>query len=235
VLSSGRSGNDSEVGSKWRAGPESQTDNANRRKRQGSNRGPAQARHTILPQKCDHSHRQTMISDFPGKYLERGHTDLPTLSQLAAKRPAKSGAPVIALAVRTMFRAVRGQRKAAKEARDPKGNDSDAERQPHPLQHFGHPHPGMFSICRSRRDGGRFILRTAPARNSHLSRELPDPPNAFLCRVFMPHPGAFSSEVDTGSREENASKQKTRASVLIPSEPMLKHAAGRGASPELPP
>jgi hypothetical protein len=26
---------------------------------------------------------------------------------------------------------------------------------------------------------------------------------------------AFSSEVDTGSREENASKQKIRASVLI--------------------
>ncbi|WP_155255228.1 hypothetical protein [Bradyrhizobium elkanii] len=30
---------------------------------------------------------------------------------------------------------------------------------------------------------------------------------------------AFSSEVDTGSREENASKQKPKASVLIPSEP----------------
>jgi hypothetical protein len=30
---------------------------------------------------------------------------------------------------------------------------------------------------------------------------------------------AFSSEVDTGSREENASKQKFRASVLIQSEP----------------
>jgi hypothetical protein len=41
---------------------------------------------------------------------------------------------------------------------------------------------------------------------------------------------AFSSEglppgldpgVDTGSREENASKQESRASVLIQSEPML--------------
>jgi two-component system sensor histidine kinase KdpD len=32
---------------------------------------------------------------------------------------------------------------------------------------------------------------------------------------------AFSSEVDTGSREENASKQKARASVLITSEPKL--------------
>src|SRR6202043_1829270 len=30
---------------------------------------------------------------------------------------------------------------------------------------------------------------------------------------------AFSSEVDTGSREENASKQESRASVLIQSEP----------------
>jgi hypothetical protein len=30
---------------------------------------------------------------------------------------------------------------------------------------------------------------------------------------------AFSSEVDTGSRKENASKQKPRASVLIQSEP----------------
>jgi hypothetical protein len=30
---------------------------------------------------------------------------------------------------------------------------------------------------------------------------------------------AFSSEVDTGSREENASKQKIRAKVLIQSEP----------------
>src|SRR5579872_7475842 len=29
---------------------------------------------------------------------------------------------------------------------------------------------------------------------------------------------AFSSEVDTGSREENASKQESRASVLIQSE-----------------
>jgi heme iron utilization protein len=30
---------------------------------------------------------------------------------------------------------------------------------------------------------------------------------------------AFSSEVDAGSREENASKQESRASVLIQSEP----------------
>ncbi|MCA1452259.1 hypothetical protein I6F35_03380 [Bradyrhizobium sp. BRP22] len=32
---------------------------------------------------------------------------------------------------------------------------------------------------------------------------------------------AFSSEVDTGSREENASKQQSRASVLIQSEPKM--------------
>jgi hypothetical protein len=173
MSSSGRSGNGSEVGSKCCAGPDNQTDNANRRKRQGSNRGPAQARHTILPRKCDHSHRQTMISDFPGKCRERGHTDLPTLSQLAAKRrqnQVRQLSPLPCARCSGLF-----GRKAAKEARDPKGTDSDAERQPHPLQHFGHPHPGMFSIRRSRRDGDRFILRTAPARNSRLSRELPDP------------------------------------------------------------
>jgi hypothetical protein len=36
-----------------------------------------------------------------------------------------------------------------------------------------------------------------------------------------PEPIAFSSEVDTGSREENASKQESGASVLIQSEPKL--------------
>jgi hypothetical protein len=34
-------------------------------------------------------------------------------------------------------------------------------------------------------------------------------------------PGAFLSEVDTGSREENASKQEAGDSVLIQSEPNL--------------
>jgi hypothetical protein len=32
---------------------------------------------------------------------------------------------------------------------------------------------------------------------------------------------AFSSEVDTGSREESASKQEARAQVLIQSEPQM--------------
>jgi hypothetical protein len=32
---------------------------------------------------------------------------------------------------------------------------------------------------------------------------------------------AFSSEVNTGSREENASKQESKASILIQSEPKL--------------
>jgi hypothetical protein len=32
---------------------------------------------------------------------------------------------------------------------------------------------------------------------------------------------AFSSEVGTGSREENASKQESRASALIQSEPIM--------------
>jgi hypothetical protein len=39
--------------------------------------------------------------------------------------------------------------------------------------------------------------------------------NATAVRLSI----AFSSEVETGSREENASKQKFRASVLIQSEP----------------
>jgi hypothetical protein len=38
-------------------------------------------------------------------------------------------------------------------------------------------------------------------------------------RIGMLVPGAFSSEVDTGSREENATKQKTRAPALMPSKP----------------
>jgi hypothetical protein len=40
---------------------------------------------------------------------------------------------------------------------------------------------------------------------------------AWLLRAAI----AFSSEVDTGSREENASKQEFRALVLIQSEPKL--------------
>jgi hypothetical protein len=32
-------------------------------------------------------------------------------------------------------------------------------------------------------------------------------------------PGAFSGEVDTGTREKNASKSKKQDPVLIPSEP----------------
>jgi len=41
---------------------------------------------------------------------------------------------------------------------------------------------------------------------------------------------AFSSEVDAGSREENASRQKTGASVLMQSEPMLQATNEIGAS-----
>jgi len=39
--------------------------------------------------------------------------------------------------------------------------------------------------------------------------------------VWVKQLSAFSSEVDTGSREENASKQESKASVLIQSEPKL--------------
>jgi hypothetical protein len=45
--------------------------------------------------------------------------------------------------------------------------------------------------------------------------------STFVMPGFMPgiHVlGVFSSEVETGSREENATKQKLRASALIPSK-----------------
>ncbi|WP_297534267.1 hypothetical protein [Nitrobacter sp.] len=43
-----------------------------------------------------------------------------------------------------------------------------------------------------------------------------DPKNNVRC--FMMPPTAFSNEVDTGSREENASNQNLRAPLLIQSE-----------------
>jgi 2,4-dienoyl-CoA reductase-like NADH-dependent reductase (Old Yellow Enzyme family) len=45
--------------------------------------------------------------------------------------------------------------------------------------------------------------------------------NRILLSPMCQYSAAFSSEVDTGSREENASKQESRASVLIQSEPTL--------------
>ncbi|MGO3930597.1 hypothetical protein NP284_20070, partial [Rhodopseudomonas pseudopalustris] len=52
---------------------------------------------------------------------------------------------------------------------------------------------------------------------SHVERLQPSiPMNAGLLQQSA---RAFSSEVETGSREENASEQKVRAPVLILSEP----------------
>jgi hypothetical protein len=49
---------------------------------------------------------------------------------------------------------------------------------------------------------------------------IPKSGNRFSEKIMLKQKAsAFSSEVDTGSREENATKQKHRASVLIPSEP----------------
>jgi hypothetical protein len=42
-----------------------------------------------------------------------------------------------------------------------------------------------------------------------------------LWHQTLPGTRAFSSEADTGSRKENASKQEARASVLIQSEPIM--------------
>jgi hypothetical protein len=74
MLSSGRSGNDSEVGRNYCARPESQTDHANHRKGQGSNRSPAQARHTILPLNVIIHIVKAIIERFPREIpRERSH------------------------------------------------------------------------------------------------------------------------------------------------------------------
>jgi hypothetical protein len=56
------------------------------------------------------------------------------------------------------------------------------------------------------------------ARRRHLGQRIE---NLLLRYAHGASPIAFSSEVDTGSREENASNKEYRASVLIPSEPRL--------------
>jgi len=52
----------------------------------------------------------------------------------------------------------------------------------------------------------------------HAPRPATSPVAAPLQRL---PPKAFSSEVETGSREENASNKKSRAQALILSEPEL--------------
>jgi hypothetical protein len=62
----------------------------------------------------------------------------------------------------------------------------------------------------------KYFLRkgwTLILPNSLSGKSSPQRCSAFTNTI------ALSSEVDTGSREETASKQKDRASVLIPSEP----------------
>jgi hypothetical protein len=58
---------------------------------------------------------------------------------------------------------------------------------------------------------GSAGLKQARARAQQKASDLP---GLFQSRLI-----AFSSEVRSGSRKENASKQKIRASVLIQSEP----------------
>jgi hypothetical protein len=74
--------------------------------------------------------------------------------------------------------------------------------------------------CHDRFDHGHVQLQ-----QSQLSAGDPRPdPRRRGCQVEdleLSAAGAFSSEVDAGSREENASKQKSRASVLIQPEPKL--------------
>jgi hypothetical protein len=52
-------------------------------------------------------------------------------------------------------------------------------------------------------------------------RHVSNVPEADSCTAADGISKAFSSEVDTGAREENASKQESGASVLIQSEPIL--------------
>src|SRR6202012_3747290 len=63
-----------------------------------------------------------------------------------------------------------------------------------------------------------------PARR-RLRQGRRDQKRALLRGLCVPAQGvsaiAFSSEVDAGSREENASKQESGASVLIQSEPIM--------------
>jgi len=73
-------------------------------------------------------------------------------------------------------------------------------------------------VARASKDGPRLpaattSLRILEARKSaHLSM-------TALCVALSTALRVFSSEVETGSREENASEQKARAPVLILSEP----------------
>ena len=61
----------------------------------------------------------------------------------------------------------------------------------------------------------------AVASRSSSPRSIRNSPSACSASAWRaPHAArAFSSEVDTGSREENASKQKAGAPALIPSKP----------------
>src|SRR6185437_514923 len=81
--------------------------------------------------------------------------------------------------------------------------------------------------------------KTAEERSERRENQIPFHallPATFAASIAVLHDGrttskaakgwvaaiAFSSEVDAGSREENASKQDSRASVLIQSEPKLQ-------------
>jgi hypothetical protein len=66
------------------------------------------------------------------------------------------------------------------------------------------------------RHDARSFGRLAAARSA-----LPSAPPRHQVSIGRKTASAFSSEVDTGSLEENASKQESRSSVLILSEPIM--------------
>jgi hypothetical protein len=71
---------------------------------------------------------------------------------LPLRKTRPSRAPVLALAVSAIFRGVRRQREAAKEANQAQRNDAEAERHTQPLQDISHRTLGIsIEICRGRR------------------------------------------------------------------------------------
>jgi hypothetical protein len=80
---------------------------------------------------------------------------------------------------------------------------------------------GKGSITRSSSDDMPVVLPAASCVGTKPRQRL----SPF--RVWVPVAAiAFSSEADTGPREENASKQESGASVLIQSEPIMLLVAG---------
>jgi peptidoglycan hydrolase-like protein with peptidoglycan-binding domain len=78
---------------------------------------------------------------------------------------------------------------------------------------------GGFAWLRAPHQLGRTASRRHAQQGRAGQLQAARIPCCFQCELSASE--RFSSEVDTGSREENASKQESRASVLIQSEPKM--------------